>query len=396
MAVGIVTLTPRSGSARNASGPMCILCGELGGVDFVLNVLLFVPLGVVLLPFARRVLPATLLGLATSTFIEALQLHIVAGRDAALGDVIANTIGAALGAWLCANASALWAPAAKHRWTRPLAWGFTVAATLGLSAYAVVPRFRGESIAVQFQPVRHGYATFEGTLLRMSVAGVPVRPAMWLRKAEHPDIFSHAAPSVSAVLQAGPSVANIAPIARLSSPSVEGFMIARRGNDLVYRFLSGARNLRLRAPLYVLPGAFAEPAGTATPDSLSAVVDRGTVHLDVCHADGRCTSGLSAVSVDRGWMLFAPWDIASGRVIATLSALWMGALFLPLGYWSHDLSRRGAAALAGAVLVSGAALLPQLAGAHVAPPAAWTAALCGIAAGLMAAGIAERRLATDP
>ncbi|HKC81976.1 MAG TPA: hypothetical protein VKB91_12335, partial [Gemmatimonadaceae bacterium] len=40
----VATLTPQSGHSETS--PFCILCGSLGGVDAVLNVLLFLPFGI--------------------------------------------------------------------------------------------------------------------------------------------------------------------------------------------------------------------------------------------------------------------------------------------------------------------------------------------------------------
>ncbi|NRG41637.1 VanZ family protein [Rathayibacter sp. VKM Ac-2835] len=69
-------------------------------IEAAANVLLFVPLGLLAalhLP-ARRAWLAVLLGMLTSTAVEAVQLLLLAQRHADLHDVLANTIGAAVGA----------------------------------------------------------------------------------------------------------------------------------------------------------------------------------------------------------------------------------------------------------------------------------------------------------
>jgi glycopeptide antibiotics resistance protein len=69
-------------------------------VQFSANVALFVPLGAITVLVWRRVgvVPATAIGAATSALIETLQHLIRPERIASLQDVVANTIGAAVGA----------------------------------------------------------------------------------------------------------------------------------------------------------------------------------------------------------------------------------------------------------------------------------------------------------
>ena len=91
----VLTLSPYpEAAARAASTPLtCIVCGDRGGVDVLLNILLFLPLGfgLALADFSwRRVL---ILALLLSFSIELLQMKAIAGRDASLGDVLTNTFG---------------------------------------------------------------------------------------------------------------------------------------------------------------------------------------------------------------------------------------------------------------------------------------------------------------
>ncbi len=99
--VGLLTLfpTPR-GRPRPPDPLVCIFCGDFGGVDFLLNILLFVPLGLGLalagFSWRRAVLLAGLLSFG----VELLQMKIIVGRDASLGDVMTNTTGGGVGALL--------------------------------------------------------------------------------------------------------------------------------------------------------------------------------------------------------------------------------------------------------------------------------------------------------
>ena len=77
-------------------------------VEFVTNVLLFVPLtflGSLLKPRWTWV-TWTLLGFAASSLIELTQLVLLPGRSATVVDVVSNTLGALLGALLAVLARA--------------------------------------------------------------------------------------------------------------------------------------------------------------------------------------------------------------------------------------------------------------------------------------------------
>ena len=90
-----VTLYPASGEPTH---PLvwCIVCGEGGTADVILNIILFLPLGGVLallgVPRNRAWIAGTLL----SGMIECAQLGIP-GRDSSLGDVLSNSTGTILG-----------------------------------------------------------------------------------------------------------------------------------------------------------------------------------------------------------------------------------------------------------------------------------------------------------
>src|SRR4029077_6988777 len=74
----------------------CVACGDRGRADFLLNVILFLPLGCALRLAGARIRTAVLIGMFLSITIELTQAFIP-GRDTSLGDVISNTTGTFLG-----------------------------------------------------------------------------------------------------------------------------------------------------------------------------------------------------------------------------------------------------------------------------------------------------------
>ena len=74
-------------------------------VDFALNVLLFVPFGVLLAVFLRRWPWVVLVvSLGVPTIIETAQALLLPGRTASAGDVVANAVGALAGVTVTALA----------------------------------------------------------------------------------------------------------------------------------------------------------------------------------------------------------------------------------------------------------------------------------------------------
>src|SRR5688500_13671473 len=98
-AMALLTLSPSPSDIASAvKTPLtCLVCGDRGGVDVLLNLLLFIPLGVGLRMAGWPIPVAAIAALLLSLTVESLQSFVVVGRDASLSDLIFNTAGAALG-----------------------------------------------------------------------------------------------------------------------------------------------------------------------------------------------------------------------------------------------------------------------------------------------------------
>ena len=130
--IGLATLTP-SDQANTGGGALCIVCGDFGGVDALLNVMLFVPLGIGLAMAgvrASRAIPAMCLA---TILIETLQIGVISGRDASIGDVITNAVGGALGYLIGSRIDRLLRPSARAAFTLCVAW---LSCWLGFQALA--------------------------------------------------------------------------------------------------------------------------------------------------------------------------------------------------------------------------------------------------------------------
>lgn len=383
--VGFMTLRPSPSVVE--SPVICIFCGSLGGVDFILNVVLFVPIGMTLRWTMGRWSSVVITGIVTTLVIETLQWRIIAGRDAALGDIVANTIGTLIGSWL-AVAIFSWAKAGVPA-ARTYARVSGLAASLVLIASVIllqplVPRY---PLWVQWMPLRTMTDPFEGHLVGVEVKGRNVHGAESFRSREafdtiarHIDVRAHFETPAPAPTRR-PAI-----IVRTANPLEEGFFLAQNGDAATFRSHMVAERFRLRPLLVGLDGAFsavklAEGSksfvieGESDPRSIR-IRRRAAVDLDVTV---RRTVGLA-------WAMLLPWDVALSPRWSFANAAWLAVLVFPTSFFvarvakTSDQSGRWVAwwplALVLAVLIAA-----PLTGLSALGTAEWFGTLAGIAGG---------------
>ncbi|MGH7675779.1 MAG: VanZ family protein, partial [Gemmatimonadales bacterium] len=94
-AVAFATLQPNRSPGVEPTFA-CLICGERGWADALLNVIMFLPLGALLALRATPPRYAALVAFLLSTLIEGAQL-MIPGRDPSLGDILFNTVGGLCG-----------------------------------------------------------------------------------------------------------------------------------------------------------------------------------------------------------------------------------------------------------------------------------------------------------
>ena len=107
--VGLITLTPASPTAHGVMWHVARLLHRLPGTGWVTepgleltaNIIMFVPLGLLGVPLVGRARWwwVVVAGVALTCFIELVQ-HWIPGRVPDVRDLVANTSGALLGAWV--------------------------------------------------------------------------------------------------------------------------------------------------------------------------------------------------------------------------------------------------------------------------------------------------------
>src|SRR5882672_10560265 len=136
-AILFATLFPEPSQAL--SSHLCVVCGTLGGVDAILNILLFIPLGLGLALSGIHWSQALLIVCALSLTVETTQFFFVTGRDASLGDVLTNTIGGALGFAVAWNAKIWLRPAPRTAATLGFGWCAVWLTIQAIASFALTP-----------------------------------------------------------------------------------------------------------------------------------------------------------------------------------------------------------------------------------------------------------------
>jgi hypothetical protein len=400
-------MLPASGQLVDSH--LCLICGARGGVDVILNILLFIPLGIGLAlsgaPWNRAILAAC----ALSVTIETVQFFFIPGRDATLGDVLTNTIGGAVGFALANKA------ANRLRTATPIAailgagWCVAWLAIQAMSSFAFAPSIGDSKYYGQIARTLGDFAVFRGSVLEAKIGDVPITDAQ-LKDVDSVGRRLLGGATLSAIVLATTPTDGIAPIVRVTDDEQrEIVLLAQDEQDLLFGVRTGAATLRLRPPLFAIADVF--PGGIAKTSSLQADPLRLSANYD--GREAQLTAGTGSlsrhiripVSSSLGWTLVLPfqWYIEDTRTELLISLIWIGCLTLPIGYLGASIARsndqRGNTAsvvlclLAGATtLITGLFVVQHAFGLATAPIRDWLAAISGIlAGGAIAIGNGNRR-----
>lgn len=365
----VLTLTPTD-AAPGPALERCWVCGARGVADVIANVLLFAPLGVVLFLRARRAGRSVLLGALLSAAIELIQFH-VPGRDPSFGDLLFNTLGTGVGVLLVVTAPFWRAPA--RRWLAP---SVAAGAALGLMVGGILllaPAFPGGPLSTSWSPTRDNLYHFPGQIRsagigRVAPAPGPVRDPDLLRSR----LLAGAPTHVAGV--AGKPVPGLAPLLMLlDSRGDEVLLLGLDRSELVFRFRTRASTLRLDQPdlrLAVPPEALR--LGTRF-NARAWRTERG-----FCLAFDRVTDCSLGFSLGETWSIFYYPGSLSPAAKLLLTLLWVGALFVPVGFW---LKRPMDALIILPPVMAAMIALPRLLHCAPTPPAQILAVLAGVLLG---------------
>ncbi|MEO8479481.1 MAG: VanZ family protein [Gemmatimonadota bacterium] len=365
-----LTLVPAPGAlaATRAIPWWCVRCGAAGSADLFQNLLLLVPLGFALgrlgVPRARVILFLLLLPL----MIEFAQALWITGRDATLGDVLANGSGGVVGFWFGVGAR-LPHHGARHGWRwAALMLGLFVAQLIATSSL-VQPSLRGVTpwhLRVASEVV--GKPVYRGTLMALGRNGRAILHASDANA--QGDTETRTTWITQFTWQATPS-GTLTPLVQLDDGrhwSLFALDLRRESVGVEVRTLGGA--IRFQAPTWLAPvPADIAPGDTITTSYTAApgvVTLRSTVR-------GKTVAQVFPVGAQHGWSLINPFtpSVGSLTIWHRWTLAWLAGWGLLLGL---------TAGLARPAWPWGVAAMVALAGVTM-----WSGTLIGIDEGAVCA-----------
>lgn len=323
----------------------CLVCGEAGAIDVLQNLLLFLPLGLAARWLGWGWRGAVAGCLAVTIGIEATQATLIVGRDAALGDVAANTLGGVGGWWL---GGSVWGVVRRPHGR--LAAAVSIALLGAMTTLFALTAWLLSPVAPE------GRATRSRTGAAIGPDGWQAPVSASLRGAAPGDTVRLAVATAWLEAPAGPR----GPIVRMEGE--DGTLwgaVDRRGAALGAEVRLWSSVLRLRTPIV----AVAVPA-IREGDPLGLQVQWWSNQVRVAaDAPSDSTSVTGGFGPQHGWVLFTPftarYDFAGSWAAWTLA--WLAGWGLLLGWFAGGARARwwlGLAALGVLLATSGRAGVP--------------------------------------
>lgn len=334
-AIGMATLVPLPSSPR-PHDPFCFMCGDLATPDAVLNVLLFMPLGLALALGRVRFVVAFALVIGLTASIEFTQSAFIAGRFGGITDVVTNTLGGWMGFVSGRNVRALVRPTARNARRLAIGWLAGWMAVQFIASFATTSFPTDEQYYRHFRPRVAGMTAFRGQVISASVGDQPLAiPRLDNTDAIRRLLLDPAGVRIAAEVTYTGDGAPMSPVFRVTDESQRVILaVDQLGHDVSFALRAGAQALKLRPYRFLLRDAMTPSAhgnvhvrfdGRFTPTNVTLSATR----------DASTRTDVIAPRLASAWRLFLPFDTSFNGGIGQriIDALWMVLLILPMGYW---------------------------------------------------------------
>ncbi|HET6836990.1 MAG TPA: VanZ family protein [Gemmatimonadales bacterium] len=344
-------------------------------MDVLLNVLLFVPLGVGLRISGLRTWLVCACGLAVSLLVETLQLTLIPGRDASLSDLVTNTLGSWAGAIAGQHLTRLLFPSEGQATSLALggalAWLAVQAGTAILLRPWAPDEIRGGAWA-RAAPDR---IPFDGMVTAVALSGwsIPNGPmpvSKLAAKLRQGDV------RLEVRLLSGSNAAAWSPVFELLGPRGPLLSLESVGRDLAFHPPTQSSRVRLRRPGLRLDAAL--PPASGVPLRVTAQARGDTLSASWSIAGGPNFRSLQVLGPSLGWSLITPIRYAFGSEVRWITGVWIAGWLAVIGYWSAARRAPPLISVSGMTLLlcTGLALVP---GVLSYPVSHWTEWLAGAA-----------------
>ncbi|MBT8487965.1 MAG: VanZ family protein, partial [Gemmatimonadetes bacterium] len=303
---------------------VCVICGTRGTADAILNIVLFLPLGLVLGGGRRALVLALVAGATVAGGIELLQT-LLPGRHPSPADVVFNAMGAALGTRIHALAARrVRTDAASGAGGTGWLWGGVVGACFLGAGVLLTPHPPDDDYWGQWMPDLGWMPQYEGVVVSAELNG---RHMPWGR-------LDHEGPHrelldgdwrLDGRIVVGPSPDAVSPILSIyDGHQREALLLGAHRDAIVFREWTIGKRLRFDAPDVRIPGAFG-PLVPGDTTFIGASRRAATTCLRLGEVEW-CGLGITPGRT-WGFLLYLEGLDESIRELADL--LWLLGLFLP-------------------------------------------------------------------
>lgn len=384
LAVVVITLmsnqAPEWGSELHVS--LCVFCGSRGMSDALLNVVLFLPVGIVV-GYRRGMARALAVGFLISAFIETSQFFLP-GRNPSLGDLIWNTTGAGLGA-VVVQALRSWLAAEPPLAARALVVTL-LGIYLGMAGWLALPAGTDARYFGQWTQDLGFMEHYRGELLSAEINGdaVPWGP---YPEGARPELNGDFHLGLRAVK--GPPPGRIAPILSIYDALQQEILVfGALGEDLIWRQRDRAQAVGFDFREIRVPGAL---GAVAVGDTM--VLSASRVGGELCLGlDGRSWCGLGFTPAG-SWRFLMNLEGASPPFRAGLDLAWMATLFFLVGLLGGSLRSTLLLVVVSGVLVATIVGVTPLVPGGVADP---LGLVLGVVLGVVGRPVVRRLVGLPP
>jgi hypothetical protein len=328
-AATLVPLSPPAGWERHRFGT-CLFCGELGGLDAINNVLLYLPLGATLAAIGCRLRRVAVIAAGMAATVELAQFAGLTGRYPSYGDVLFNTLGAVLAATAFATRRVWLTPSpGVARVATPLAAALFVGVAIA-SSWLLGLSVPDGPLYSQWAPRRA--VPFAGQIHAATLDGHPISVGpLHVERAARFRSATRLNRTALAVDVTPPPVPprGFAPIVRVVTDDRVHLALGQSAETLMFVPTLRSRELGLRNLVVATPF----PSGSVLLDGLG-VVERDRLQVSVTTSDGRVSSRRVNLTVGLAWATLLPVGVTIGPWHVPVSASWLLVMAFPVGFYA--------------------------------------------------------------
>lgn len=357
----------------------CLICGERGLADAIINVILFMPLGAAAALTGRSTLAALALGAALSGSVEFAQMTLIPGRDASIGDLVFNTAGAAAGVAVV-KTSWWWLAADRVRGSRlSLVAAVFATAVIAGTGLLLVPAPPDGTYFVMWTPVLRHLDRYNAPVRSVTIGERPFPPGRIAEPSHVRELLRAGAPIRVGAVAAARTSRQAAMFAIYDDLKREVVLIGPDQDDLVFRVRMRSSSVWLDQPNLRVVGGWRN----LVPGSEFTVTARrlGRRYCVGFGPQPPCHSGFSA---GMGWALLFHIEHSPVWLESALSILWLGILGFPVGFWAR---RRWESLCALSVFAAALVVVPSWVGLLPTPAHYVLSGIAAVALGVVSARV---------